>query len=115
MVEPDDDERLRVQSELGRIRRRVTNWKISKHPRAGGRRVHILLASSSKMRKIMPVTLRWHSLFAMAVCLRCVNANFTPAIPFCIVCTRARSGRWSTVILMNYCSICSETKLNSSG
>ncbi len=37
----------------------------------------------------MPVTLRWHSLFAMAVCLRCVNANRPPSV--CIVRARSRA------------------------
>lgn len=33
LVEPDDDERSRVQTELGQNWRRARNWKISKPPR----------------------------------------------------------------------------------
>ena len=77
LVEPDDDERLRVQSELGQSRQPARNWKTSKPPRVSlkMKTACTFTSSSLKMRKITRATPPWRLPFATVVCLLCVNAN----------------------------------------
>ena len=90
LVEPDDDERLRVQSELGQsLATRPELEDIEASARFfeddDG------LSSSLKMRKITPVTPLWHLPSVMVVCLLCVSVNCPLFV--CIVCVPVAS-RW---------------------
>lgn len=63
LVEPDDDERLRVQSELGQslaTRPELEDIEASARFFEDDDGLHITPSSSLKMRKITPVTPLWH-------------------------------------------------------
>ncbi len=94
LVEPDDDERLRVQSELGQSLATRRNWKTSKHRPVSLKTMTACIftpSSSLKMRKITPVTPLWHLPSVMVVCLLCVSVNCPLFV--CIVCVPVAS-RW---------------------
>ncbi|VCW00810.1 Magnesium transport protein CorA [Escherichia coli] len=78
LVEPDDDERLRVQSELGQstaTRPELEDIEASARFFEDDDGLHIHSSSSLKMRKITPVTPLWHLPSVMVVCLLCVSVN----------------------------------------
>ncbi len=79
LVEPDDDERLRVQSELGQKPGNPPGTgKTSKHRHVSLKTTTACIftpSSSLKMRKITPVTPLWHLPSVMVVCLLCVSVN----------------------------------------
>ncbi|QUJ08479.1 hypothetical protein KCP77_01190 [Salmonella enterica subsp. enterica] len=92
---------------------RVLNWKISSIRALRKIEDGIAFTPSSVMRYIWRAGNFYggiHS-FAMAVRLRCVNANRPPSV--CRM--RASQPRWSTVMATNYCSICSKPKFTVSG
>ena len=98
LVEPDDDERLRVQSELGQslaTRPELEDIEASARFFEDDDGLHIhsffFFASSLKMRKITPVTPLWHLPSVMVVCLLCVSVNCPLFV--CIVCVPVAS-RW---------------------
>lgn len=113
LVEPDDDERLRVQSELGQSPQPARNWKTSKHRHVSLKTMTACIftpSSSLKMRKITPVTPLWHLPSVMVVCLLCVSVNCLHSV--CIVCAPVAS-QWWTVTPTSCCWICSKPKSNS--
>ncbi len=77
LVEPDDDERLRVQSELGQsLATRPEPGYIEHRPVSlKTMTACIFTPSSLKTRKITPVTPLWHLPSVMVVCLLCVSVN----------------------------------------
>lgn len=94
LVEPDDDERLRVQSELGQstaTRPELEDIEASARFFEDDDGLHIPPSSSLKMRKITPVTPLWHLPSVMVVCLLCVSVNCPLFV--CIVCVPVAS-RW---------------------
>lgn len=113
LVEPDDDERLRVQSELGQsLATRPELEDIEASARffedEDGLHIHSFFffedAEDHAGNSTVAFTIRDGRLFTL-------RERELPA--FRLYRMRARSGRWSTVMLMNYCSICSKPKLNS--
>lgn len=93
LVEPDDDERLRVQSELGQslaTRPELEDIEASARFFEDDDGLHIH-SFSLKMRKITPVTPLWHLPSVMVVCLLCVSVNCPLFV--CIVCVPVAS-RW---------------------
>ena len=78
LVEPDDDERLRVQSELGQslaTRPELEDIEASARFFEDEDGLHIHSFSFSKMPTITRETPPWRSLSAMADCLRCVSVS----------------------------------------
>ena len=104
LVEPDDDERLRVQSELGQslaTRPELEDIEASARFFEDDDGLHI------------------HSFFffedadlpsVMVVCLLCVSVNCLHSV--CIVCVPVAS-QWWTVTPTSCCWICSKPKSNS--
>ena len=94
LVEPDDDERLRVQSELGQslaTRPELEDIEASARFFEDDDGLHIHSFFFLKMRKITPVTPLWHLPSVMVVCLLCVSVNCPLFV--CIVCVPVAS-RW---------------------
>ncbi|SUG58215.1 magnesium and cobalt transport protein [Salmonella enterica subsp. diarizonae] len=113
LVEPDDDERLRVQSELGQsLATRPELEDIEASARffedEDGLHIHSFFffedAEDHAGNSTVAFTIRDGRLFTLR------ERELPPSV--CIVCAPAVR-RWSTVMLMNYCSICSKPKLNN--
>ncbi len=78
LVEPDDDERSRVQTELGQnlaTRPELEDIEASARFFEDEDGLHIHSFSFSKMLTITPVTQPWRSLSAKAACLPCASVN----------------------------------------
>lgn len=113
LVEPDDDERLRVQSELGQspaTRPELEDIEASARffEDEDGLHIHSFFffedAEDHAGNSTVAFTIRDGRLFTL-------RERELPA--FRLYRMRARSGQWWTVTLTSCCSICSRPKLNS--
>lgn len=78
LVEPDDDERLRVQSELGQSLATRRNWKTSKHLLVFLKMKTVCIftpSSSLKTPTITRVTPPWRLPFVTVACLPCASVS----------------------------------------
>jgi Mg2+ and Co2+ transporter CorA len=79
LVEPDDDERSRVQTELGQnlaTRPELEDIEASARFFEDEDGLHIHSFSFLKMQRITPVTPPWHLRFVKGACLPCANVNY---------------------------------------
>ncbi len=113
LVEPDDDERSRVQTELGQnlaTRPELEDIEASARFFEDEDGLHIHSFFFLKMPTITPATLPWRLPSAKAACSRCASANYPlSASTVCACVTR----RWSTATPTNCCSTCSRPKSSS--
>lgn len=78
LVEPDDEERSRVQTELGQnlaTRPELEDIEASARFFEDEDGLHIHSFSFLKMQRITPVTPPWHLRFVKGACLLCANVN----------------------------------------
>ncbi|MGK7284677.1 magnesium/cobalt transporter CorA [Buttiauxella agrestis] len=111
LVEPEESERQRVQTELGQSLATRRNWKTSKHPRVSLKTKTVCTSthfSFMKMQTITRATAPWHSPFVKAACLRCVSVN---CLHFASIVCALVARIWLTATPMNYCSNLFETKI----